>query len=106
MFQNSNRLWVVHISNHPQIAIRAQQEGFICIGWTAAGDLGPHDKREKMKAAFKRGFPDWSDGSIHSSYGQVFRFAHEMKIGDAVVYPIKASRNLMIGQVSGPYRWA
>ncbi len=106
IFENATRLWVVHISNHAKIAGRAQREGFICIGWTRIGNLAAHDTREKMKAAMHRAFPDWSTGSVNSSYGQVFRFAHEMKVGDPVVYPVKGSREIMIGEITGPYKWA
>lgn len=106
MFENATRLWVVHISNNARLAARAQREGFICIGWTKIGDLTPYDSREKMKAALQRAYPEWSSGSVSSSYGQVFRFAHEMKVGDPVVYPVKGSREIMIGEVAGSYRWA
>lgn len=106
MFGSKTTLWVVHIANHTQSALRAQKEGFICIGWTKIGDLAPYDSRDKMKAAYRKAFPDASDGHIRSSYGQVFRFAHEMDIGDPVVYPIKGSRDILVGEISGPYRWA
>jgi hypothetical protein len=47
MFENKTTLWVVHISNDPATPIRAQEEGFICIGWTEIGNLGPmtHGRR-------------------------------------------------------------
>lgn len=106
MFENKTNLWVVHISNHEASALRAQQEGFICIGWTRIGNLAPYDTRDKMKAAYRKGYPEASDGSIRSSYGQVFRFAHEMQVGDPVVYPIKGSRDILLGEIAGPYRWA
>ena len=106
MFENKSRLWVVHISNDEQSARRAQDDGFICIGWTKIGNLAPHDTRDKMKAAYRKGFPDATDAAIRSSYGQVFRFAHEMEVGDPVVYPIKGSRDILIGEIAGPYRWA
>ncbi|MBX3362766.1 MAG: hypothetical protein KF705_15185 [Phycisphaeraceae bacterium] len=106
MFDNASRLWVIHISNHAKIANRAQTEGFVCIGWTRIGNLAPHDTREKMKSAMCRAFPDWSTGSVNSSYGQVFRFAQEMQVGDPIVYPVKGSREIMIGQIAGSYRWA
>ncbi|MFN5945902.1 MAG: restriction endonuclease [Phycisphaerae bacterium] len=106
MFPPSSRLWVVHISNSAKIAARARREGFICIGWTKMGNLAPHDTREKMKAAMHKAYPDWSSGSVNASYGQVFRFSHEMQVGDPIVYPVKGSREIMIGKVSGPYRWA
>ncbi|MFL5240530.1 MAG: restriction endonuclease [Gemmataceae bacterium] len=106
MFENKTSLWVVHISNHEPSALRAQEEGFICIGWTKIGNLAPHDTRAKMKTAYRIGHPDASDASMYSSYGQVFRFAHEMEVGDPIVYPIKGSREILIGEIDGPYRWA
>ena len=106
MFENKTTLWVVHIANHEPTALRAQSEGFICIGWTKIGDLTPYDTREKMKAAYRIAFPEATDAHIRSSYGQVFRFAHEMEVGDPVVYPVKGSRDILIGEITGPYRWA
>jgi restriction system protein len=106
MFENKTTLWVIHISNSEEVASRAQKEGFVCIGWTRLGNLAPYDTREKMKIAYRRAYPDASDGSVRSSYGQVFRFAHEIRIGDPVVYPIKGSRDILIGEVIGNYRWA
>lgn len=106
MFENRSSLWVVHIANHEASALRAQEEGFICIGWTKIGNLQPFDTRDKMKLAYRKAHPEASDGSIRASYGQVFRFAHEMEVGDPVVYPIKGSRDILIGEIAGPYRWA
>lgn len=108
MFDNANRLWVVHISNDVKIAARAQDEdhGFICIGWTKLGDLSPYDTREKMKARYHEARPDKSAAHVRSSYGQVYKFAHEMQIGEPVVYPIKGGRDVLIGQIVGPYEWS
>jgi restriction system protein len=106
MFENKTTLWVVHISSDEAIALRGQEEGFICIGWTRIGNLGAYDTRDKMKSAYRRGFPEASDASVRSSYGQVFRFAHEIEIGDPVVYPIKGSRDILIGEIAGRYKWA
>jgi restriction system protein len=106
MFDDKSRLWVIHISNDEDCAQRAQSEGFICIGWTKLGNLAPYNTRDKMKAAYRKAYPSVSDRSVHSSYGQVFRFAHEMAVGDPVVYPIKDSRDILIGEIAGPYRWA
>jgi len=106
MFDNTDMLWVIHISNDPDIARRARDEGFICIGWTRIGDLTPHDTPEKMKAAYERAYPEKSAGSVRASYGQVYRFAHEMQPEQPVVYPIKGGRDVLIGRISGPYEWS
>ena len=99
-------LWVIHISLDKTMAERARDEGFICIGWTILGDLTALDTREKMREALCRSWPDKSPASINSQYGQVFRFAHDIQVGDPVVLPISRTRQVAIGKVSGPYRFA
>jgi restriction system protein len=105
-FTGVDTLWVVHIGNDQKIGIRAIEEEFICIGWTRLGDLSAYDSRSKMKTAMKEAFPDWKPAQIRSSYGQPFRFAHKMKVGDPVIYPVKSSSKILIGRVSGPYEWS
>jgi len=106
MFENKSTIWVIHISNDDETARRAQEDGFICIGWTVIGNLTPYDTRDKMKAAYSRAFPNALKASIRASYGQCFRFAHEMQLGDPVIYPIKGDPDILIGAIEGPYRWA
>ena len=38
---------------------------------------------------------------IHA--GQLYRFVHEVQIGDRVIYPRKSDRTLLWGEISGPY---
>lgn len=38
-----------------------------------------------------------------SQANQLFRFVHEMRIGDLVIYPRKSDRTLHWGEVTGPY---
>ncbi|TVQ60608.1 MAG: hypothetical protein EA378_11000 [Phycisphaerales bacterium] len=106
MFESASRLWVIHISNHQKIAARAQKEGFICVGWTRIGDLSPYDTPEKMRAAYERAFPQKSKASVSASFIQAYRFAHELRVGEPIVYPIKNSRNIMIGKITGDYEWS
>lgn len=107
MFDDASRLWVIHISGKGKhVVARVQDEGFVCIGWTKIGNLSPHDTPEKLKAAFEQAFPHKSAASVRSSYGQVYRFAHEVEIGEPIVYPIKGSREILIGKITGPYEWS
>ena len=105
-FEGKNTLWVVHIANHDGIAIRARNEGFVCIGWTAMGDLSSFDTREKMRRRMEDAFQSWKPRTVSSSYGQTFRFAHVIRDNDPLIYPIKRTGEIAIGQVSGPYRFA
>src|ERR1051326_3296224 len=96
MFEKASHLWVLHISNHEETARRAQLEGFVCIGWTKMGDLSKLPTRDAVKAAMRRAYPNWGVATINSAHGQPFRFAHEMKVRDPLVYPVKGSREIMI----------
>jgi len=78
--------------------------GVIAIGWKAIGDLSllPAD-REAMKAIYAKAYPDDPKGSIPTGVGMLYRFFHEIKEGDYVVYPSKMNRRINIGVVTGPY---
>ena len=102
----SEKPWVIHIGNNDRIAARAQDKGFVCIGWTKMGDLTSFDSRDKMRAAYRRFYPDASEGTLRSSYGQPYLFAHKVKTGDLLVYPVKGSRDVCVGRVSSDYVWA
>lgn len=96
----------MHISQSDHIALRARDEGFVCIGWTDIGDLSPYDTRPKMRTAMETAYPSWGPKTISSSYGQPYRFAHEMEIGDPIVFPVPPTREIAIGRIAGKYRWA
>lgn len=57
------------------------------------------------RSAFKEAFgrSDMRVAAIPIQAGQLFRFVHEMRIGDRVVYPRKIDRMLCWGEVTGPY---
>lgn len=80
------------------------KEGVIAIGWKAIGDLSllPPD-RESMKEIYAKAYPDDPKGSIPTGVGMLYRFYHEVKEGDYVVYPSKLDRKINIGIVKGPY---
>lgn len=106
MFEGKDTLWVVHIGKDDKIPLRARDEGFVCIGWTTMGDLSQYPTREATKSAMAKTWPNWKASKINACYGQAYRFAHKMQIGDPVVFPIKQTREVAIGRVAGPYRFA
>jgi hypothetical protein len=47
--RRQHTLRVVHNGNDDRIALRALEEGFVCIGWTVTGDLSAYETRAKMR---------------------------------------------------------
>ena len=105
MFEGKETLWVVHIGKDDKIPLRARDEGFVCIGWTEMGDLSRYPTREAMKAAMAKTWPAWKVGKVRNCHGQVYRFAHEMQIGDPIVFPIWPTSEIAIGRIKSGYRF-
>lgn len=103
-FPDAATLWVVHIGNDDRVALQALDKGFLAIGWPDIADLAAHGTRAKMRTAYEAAYPMDKPKTVSSSYGQPYRFAHEIEEGDPVVFPVKPTGEIAVGRVSGPYR--
>ncbi|WP_103875502.1 restriction endonuclease [Bosea lathyri] len=93
-------VWGVHMGWH--VDGRPVDEGYVAIGWPALGDLRAYAAdREVFKAALARQSGEGSAGAVPVQAGVLFRFVHEMKAGDIVVYPSKHDRMVNIGRFTG-----
>lgn len=78
----------------------------IAIGWAAFGDLSKvENTREAFKVRYAEIYPNDKKGSISISSGMLYRFIHEIQIGDYVVFPSKSDRMINIGIVTGGYTY-
>ncbi|MEO5772520.1 MAG: restriction endonuclease [Sphingomicrobium sp.] len=80
--------------------------GYIAIGWHELGSVSSlAPTRQAFKDAYAAAIPNCKPGTIPVSAGQIFRFVHEMKRGDLVVYPSRHDRMINIGKVVGDYQY-
>ena len=78
----------------------------IAIGWADFGDLSKvENTREAFKVRYAEIYPNDKKGSISISSGMLYRFIHEIQIGDYVVFPSKSDRMINIGIVTGEYTY-
>ena len=76
----------------------------IALGWQLVGDLKVlKPDREAFKAKIAAVYPGKKPGAIPVDAGQLFRFVHEVHIGDLVAYPSKADREIHLGRIEGEY---
>ncbi|MBZ0163533.1 MAG: restriction endonuclease [Notoacmeibacter sp.] len=94
-------VWGIHMGEH--VGARPVEKGYVAIGWAALGDLRQYPDREALKAALAKHYPDKKSGSRPVDAGILFRFTHEMKAGDIVVYPSKHDRMVNIGRFTGAF---
>jgi len=96
-------LWGIHIrhSRGDELFLKEKQ---IAIGWEEVGDLR---KLPANREAFKEKVAHVYPGEKHiiNSASQLFRFVHEMKLGDLVAYRSKEDRKIHIGTITGDYRF-
>lgn len=97
------RVWGIHTKNDHLFL----DDNVIAISWSAMGDLSLIEAdRDAFKEKFKLTYPDCKPQAIPTSAGMLFRFIHEMQVGDYVVYPSKFNREINIGIVDSKYVYA
>lgn len=60
-------------------------------------------QRMAFKELLSRASPEAPAASLPACAGLMYRFVHEVRIGDRIVYPRRADRTLHWGRVVGPY---
>ena len=92
------KMWGIHTQNDYLFL----HGNAIVVGWKEIGDLtSVSPDRESFREKYAAAYLDSKKGSISISSGMLFRFAHEMQIGDYVVFPSKTDRMVNIDVVDG-----
>ena len=96
------RVWGIHTMDDRLFL----NNSVIGIGWKEIGDLSliPAD-RETFKERYKQVFADSKPQAVATCAGMLFRFVHEIQIGDYVVFPSKFDRKINIGIIEGDYTY-
>lgn len=106
MAKTDTAFWGIHAGRSGDADTLFLEKGCIAIGWSRMGDLsGLKADRESFKAKVAATFPEYKPAAIPGNAGQLFRFVHEMKPGDWVVYPSKRDRMVHVGQIVGDYQF-
>lgn len=96
------KVWGIHTQDD-KLFLNANK---IAIGWRDFGDLSKiKATREAFKEHYVKVYPDAKKGSVPTSSGMLYRFIHEIKVGDYVVFPSKSDRMINIGIVQGEYTY-
>jgi restriction system protein len=99
-------IWGIHAGKTGDAATLFLSRSCVALGWHSMGDLGKiGPNRESFKAAVAEVYPHKKPGAIPNNAGQLYRFVHEMKIGDLVVFPNKSDRKIYLGKITGNYEY-
>lgn len=99
---DDKRVWGIHTLDDNLFL----KNNVIAIGWPDFGDLSKvTSTREAFKERYAQVYPNDKLGAIPTSAGMLYRFIHEIKIGDYVIFPSKVDRMVNIGVVEGEYTY-
>ena len=100
MQNEEKKIWGIHTQND-NIFLK---DNIIAIGWKEMGNLSAIDvTRDAFKGKYTQVYPNAKKGSIPTVVGMLYRFCHEVQIGDYVVFPSKSNREVNIGIIDGNY---
>ena len=100
MANEEKRIWGIHTTDDSLFL----HNNVIAIGWKEFGDCSSIEpSREAFKDHYCKVYPNAKKGAIATSAGMLYRFTHEMKVGDYVVFPSKADRKINIGVVESEF---
>lgn len=101
MSDEDKRIWGIHTKDD-NLFLR---KGVIAIG-RDMGDLSLiQADRDSFKEKYTETYPNAKKGSVATGAGMLYRFAHEVEIGDYVVFPSKIDRQINIGVIEGGYEY-
>lgn len=100
MIIDEKRVWGIHTQDDNLFL----KNSIIAIGWNEMGDLSHIEaNRDAFKKRYVQVYPNAKKGSIATAAGMLYRFAHEVQVGDYVIFPSKSNREVNIGIIEGDY---
>lgn len=101
MSDEDKKIWGIHTKDDNLFLRR----GVIAIG-RDMGDLSLiQANRDSFKEKYTETYPNAKKGSVATGAGMLYRFAHEVEIGDYIVFPSKIDRQINIGVIEGGYEY-
>jgi len=94
------RVWGIHTMNDRLFL----NSNVIAIGWREMGDLSLlPNTREAFKEHYMKTYEGVKKQSAANGAGMLYRFTHEVQIGDYVVFPSKFNREINLGIIESDY---
>jgi restriction system protein len=96
-------LWGIHAGKTGDASQLFLRNKIVGLGWERIDDLSKVPAtREAFKEMVLRHYPE-RPSAVPNNAGQLFRFIHEMKTGDWIVFPDKTTRLIHLGKIESNY---
>ena len=98
-------MWMVRAERGGVLFDDFMANKYVTVGWAGAGDASNAASRQILRERVAIGHPDLKPGEAASGGNVLWRFAHEIRVGDDILTYDPTARAYALGKVSGPYRY-
>jgi len=98
-------MWLVRAGERAYLIDEFISKQAVAIGWSELGDLSAVTILQKVKELLKSNYPEYKEGKVNITAGQILRFIKEFKVGDDVITYNPEERLYYIGKVESEYEY-
>lgn len=98
-----SRMWLVRAGENAYLIDEFKERSAVAIGWAKLGNLKGKSTLAEIKTLLKENYPDYKDGKINITAGQILRFVQDFKHGDKVITYNPQERLYYIGKIISDY---
>ena len=99
------RAWVVRSGKHGERERWSIANSFAGTGWAEFPDLRPSSSRKELLQLVTSTLPNIKEGAIANYAGQLWALRSRIQVGDLMVLPLKTTKQLAFGRVTGAYQY-
>jgi len=100
-----NNMWLVRAGERAYLIDEFINKQAAAIGWSELGNLSTVTVLQKVKELLKLNYPEYKEGKVNNTAGQILRFIKEFKVGDEVITYNPEERLYYIGKVESEYEY-
>ena len=98
-------LWMIRAGRFGQQEAVAIEQNVVTIGWDELPDLSSIKTRAELQKLYSEVYPEYKKPKMANQVGQIWRFIHDIKIGDLVALSLKTQSIVKFGQVQSNYEF-
>lgn len=98
-------MWVIRAGRNNEADSLFLDKSIVALGWDALPDLSTLvSDREAFREAFAQAYGHGEHDNIATTAGQPYRFVHELRDGDIILYPRRLDRRIYYGRLTSGYQ--
>lgn len=101
---SGSTVWMLRAGRGGRYAATFIETGLAIVGWSETGDVSGLS-REDLEEVVAARFPEMHRNQRGQAVNTLLRVAHTIAEGDLIITPEPATRTILLGKVSGPYRY-